>query len=291
MLRKRWTFGLGGAAVILTLVIHFTVHPEELLKLSVYYCAPSLLNAAGPLDNSVYLSPWRKTDPESTPLVRALSSGCFDLADKMISDGMRLDESFSSERVRSPLHWSIHARDDLALEWLIKHISELDRVDYNGDTPLYESVIFGNRPAFTRLLSAGAKLRPPDIVFEKSPMLQVLVHPDGSWLQSALARVEAGSLEFNSWCPLVYWLSGDVERSLDSVETLLARGAQPVCRNTDGILTLEAAAEAQNLRVIHRLLKTHPPLAEVDRTRIDRVLRERNEEVIINLFRGWQAAL
>ena len=61
---------------------------------------------------------------------------------------------------------------------------------------------------------AGAQLRPAQIVFEKSPMLQVLVHPDGSWLQSARPALKKGSLAFDSWCPLVYWLSGDVERSL-----------------------------------------------------------------------------
>ena len=186
------------------------------------------------MDPDIYRAPWNKRDPESTPLIQALSMDCYAVANQMAADGMTVDEPYRDERIRSPLHWSIQARDDLALEWLLKRVTELDQVDYNGDTPLYESVIFGNRPAFTRLLEAGAQLRPAQIVFEKSPMLQVLVHPDGSWLQSALARVEEGSLAFDSWCPLVYWLSGDVERSLESVEVLMARGAQAVCRNGEG---------------------------------------------------------
>ena len=243
------------------------------------------------MDPDIYRAPWNKRDPESTPLIQALSMDCYAVADQMAADGMTVDEPYRDERIRSPLHWSIQARDDLALEWLLKRITELDQVDYNGDTPLYESVIFGNRPAFARLLEAGAQLRPAQIVFEKSPMLQVLLHPDGSWLQSALARVEKGSLAFDSWCPLVYWLSGDVERSLESVEVLMAQGAQAVCRNGEGLLTLEVAAESQSLKVMHRLLKTHPPLGEADRNRIDRVLRERNDPAIIRLFRGWQAAL
>ena len=94
--------------------------------------------------------------PESTPLIRALSMGCYEVADQMAADGMSMDEPYRDERIRSPLHWSIQARDDLALEWLMKRITELDQVDYNGDTPLYESVIFGNRPAFTRLLRRGS---------------------------------------------------------------------------------------------------------------------------------------
>ena len=243
------------------------------------------------MEPATYRAPWNERDPESTPLIQALSAGCYEVADQMAADGMTMDEPYRDERIRSPLHWSIQARNDLAIEWLIKRVTKLDQVDYNGDTPLYESVIFGNRPAFTRLLTAGAQLRPTHVAFEKSPMLQVLVHPDGSWLQSALARVEPGSLALDSWCPLVYWLSGDVERSPESVELLMARGAQAVCRNGEGILTLEAAAESQSLKVMHRLLKTHPPLDETDRNRIDRVLRERNDPDIIRLFRGWQAAL
>ena len=57
----------------------------------------------------------------------------------------------------------------------------------------------------------------------------------------------------------------------------MARGAQAVCRNGEGLLTLEAAAESQSLKVMHRLLKTHPPLGEADGTASDRVLRERND--------------
>ena len=144
------------------------------------------------MDPDIYRAPWNKRDPESTPLIRALSMGC-EVADQMVVDGMSMDEPYRDERIRSLPHWSIQARDDLALEWLMKRITELDQVDYNGDTPLYESVIFGNRPAFTRLLEAGAQLRPAHIVFEKSPMLQVLVHPDGSWLQSALAALRKGA--------------------------------------------------------------------------------------------------
>ena len=71
----------------------------------------------------------------------------------------------------------------------------------------------------------------------------------------------------------------------------MAQGAQAVCRNGEGLLTLEVAAESQSLKVTYRLLKTHPPLGEADRNRIDRVLRERNDPAIIRLFRGWQAAL
>ena len=126
---------------------------------------------------------------------------CYAVADQMAADGMTVDEPYRDERIRSPLHWSIQARDDLALEWLLKRITELDQVDYNGDTPLYESVIFGNRPAFARLLEAGAQLRPAQIVFEKSPMLQVLLHPDGVgcrvlWpaLKKGASRSIAGAL-------------------------------------------------------------------------------------------------
>ena len=39
------------------------------------------------------------------------------------SDGCRwddVDEPYRDERIRSPLHWSIQARDDLAIEWLIE---------------------------------------------------------------------------------------------------------------------------------------------------------------------------
>ena len=285
---KRLTIGLGT----LRCCLHCSSTSGRTRLSSKARCPPLFTSALGNVwtHGPRYLSRAVGVSGVDSP-----DSGTFDglhaVADRMAADGMTVDEPYRDERIRSPLHWSIQARNDLALEWLIKRITKLDQVDYNGDTPLYESVIFGNRPAFTRLLTAGAQLRPKHIVFEKSPMLQVLVHPDGSWLQSALARVENGSLALDSWCPLVYWLSGDVERSLESVELLMARGAQAVCRNGEGILTLEAAAESQSLNVMHRLLKTHPPLGEADRNRIDRVLRERNDPAIIRLFRGWQAAL
>ena len=108
------------------------------------------------MEPDIYRAPWNKRDPESTPLIQALSMGCYAVADQMAADGMTMDEPYRDERIRSPLHWSIQARDDLALEWLIKS-HEAGQVDYNGDTPLYESVIFGNRPAFTRLLTARAQ--------------------------------------------------------------------------------------------------------------------------------------
>ena len=54
-------------------------------------------------------------------------------------------------------------------------------------------------------------------------MLQVLVHPDGSWLQSALARVEQGSLALIAGVRLSLAIRGCGEKS-ESVELLMARG-------------------------------------------------------------------
>jgi len=291
MLEKRWTAILGTAAVIITLVIHFSSRPSELLKLAVYHCAPTLLSIAGPLDSDVYQRPWSKRDPEATPLITALSTGCFDVADQMVRDGMRLSGPFTDERIRSPLHWAVGARDDRALNWLLGQNLVLDGVDYNGDTALYESIIFGNRPAFKQLTKAGAKLLPEGVSLEKSPMLQVLVHPDEWWLKQAASQIDLGTLGLESWCPLVFWLSGLTERSMESLELLMDHGALNHCRNQEGLLTLEVAAEAQSLDVLHRLLLTHPPLESIDEDRIDRVLRERGDVDVIKLFRGWQAAL
>ena len=291
MLEKRWTAILGTAAVLLTLVIHFSSRPSELLKLAVYHCTPQLLGIAGPMEPDVYQRPWSKRDPASTPLIAALSTGCFEVADQMVRDGMQLSGPFTSEKVRAPLHWAVRARDDRALSWLLLQDSALDGIDYNGDTALYEAIIFGNRPAFEALLSAGAKLLPEGVPLEKSPMLQVLVHPDGTWLDRALSIAESEALSFHTWCPLVFWLSGVTERTLESVEMLVSRGATVGCRNQEGLLVMEVAAEAQSLEVLHRLLKVHPPLRSVDRDRIDRVLRERDTAKIIQLFRDWQGAL
>ena len=291
MLEKRWTAILGTAAVFFTLVIHFSSRPSELLKLAVYHCAPTLLSMAGPLDSDVYQQPWSKRDPEATPLITALSTGCFEVADQMVRDGMRLSGPFTDERIRSPLHWAVGARDDRALNWLLGQNLVLDGVDYNGDTALYESIIFGNRPAFKQLTKAGAKLLPEGVSLEKSPMLQVLVHPDEWWLKQAASQIDLGTLGLESWCPLVFWLSGVTERTLESVEMLVSRGATVGCRNQEELLVLEVAAEAQPLDVLHRVLKVHPPLRSVDRDRIDRVIRERGDADVIQLFRDWQGAL
>ena len=78
---------------------------------------------------------------------------------------------------------------------------------------------------------------------------------------------------------------------MESLELLMGHGALNHCRNQEGLLTLEVAAEAQSVKVLHRLLSTHPPLESIDEDRIDRVLRERGDADVIQLFRGWKAAL
>ncbi len=286
-------FGTGLAFFVvagLTLGFHFHSRPTEMVKVALEMCSTRVLQLTSELSTAVLNAPLVKGDPESTPMIRALQSECYLVAQRLVDEGLDIDTPYADQRVRSPLHWAIQTSNDRALLWLIERTKTFDFIDYNGDTALSESVIFGNLGAFKTLVAKGALLSPPQVPQEKSPLVQVLVHPDGAWLEAALPALKREGLGPDGWCPLALWLSGTRERSLESVEELIRLGASTSCRDRDGTLAVESALDAQPVAVVKRILTQHPPITDVDAARIDREIARRNDTALLRLFQDWKRA-